>query len=131
MTILLVSIFLNPECWWARFVPQAFLIPIFTILFISNRRLQNIILILITINFIYTFVPAVSYCARETLKINSSMSDLKSKKEKLFCKKSPMRSVVLRFKENNILVTEVEDLPKDCSPFLFPSSEVECCFYNK
>ncbi len=36
--LILISVLINPESWWARYVPQLWLIPIFSLLFSTNKK---------------------------------------------------------------------------------------------
>jgi hypothetical protein len=36
--LILFSVLINPESWWARYVPQLWLIPIFSLLFLPNSK---------------------------------------------------------------------------------------------
>lgn len=59
LVVLFLSIFINPECWWARFVPQAWLFPVFVTAYAlkKNRTVVAITLILtMSLNFCLYFI---------------------------------------------------------------------------
>lgn len=83
--ILLLSVFINPECWWARYVPQLYFIPITILiyLYLINKKwtktLSWAILVLLMLN--QSSMGATNYFYN-TVKTNYINNILKNIKEK-------------------------------------------------
>jgi len=118
MGAILASGLSNPEAWWARFVPQLWMLPLLTILLIVSttprgklHRLSHIIVIILCINQLLIASPyLVSAVARSILE-KQQMSQLKNTGEPIIIKFNHFVSIESRFKEWGIKYQSVEELP--------------------
>ncbi|MBI1277783.1 MAG: hypothetical protein GC179_06610 [Anaerolineaceae bacterium] len=115
---ILVSGLSNPEAWWARFVPQLWMLPLFTILLIMVAtprgklyRLSRIILIILCINQVLIASPyLISAVARSILE-TQQMIHLKNSGERISITFNHFVSIESRFKEWGIEYQSVDELP--------------------
>lgn len=59
VALLFLSVFINPECWWARFVPQAWLFPIFVCSYAlkkKHKKLAFVLILAMSLNFCLYFI---------------------------------------------------------------------------
>lgn len=82
--LIFISVFINPEAWWARYVPQMWLLPIlgvFIVGIVANRRLQhtlvNLILAALLLNCVIVLTANVSQQARASNLIQQGLTQLK------------------------------------------------------
>jgi hypothetical protein len=81
---LFISVLINPQSWWARYVPQLWLIPIFSLFFTLNIKTKifkysNYFLILIlVINALLVSSVYVYYQMKNTENLNDEMNSLSS-----------------------------------------------------
>ncbi len=82
--LLLITVVINPGGWWARYVPQLWLIPLLLLLSAQNRfssklKIINYVLILVLLlNICMVAYSYYSYQLDITEKINRQISDIKS-----------------------------------------------------
>lgn len=84
--ILLLSVVANPECWWARFAPQLWLLPVFCITFASLNRdkvsnfLGNSLLIIALINICLVGAVYIGSNIVTTFKLNVFLAEISNPK---------------------------------------------------
>ncbi len=84
--IVLLSVVANPECWWARFAPQLWLLPVFCITFVSINRdkvsnfLGNSLLIIALINICLVGAIYIGSNIVTTFKINVFLAEISNPK---------------------------------------------------
>ena len=108
----------NPEAWWARFVPQLWMLPLLTILLIMAttprgklHRLSHIIVIILCINQLLIASPyLVSAIARSILE-TQQLSQLKNTGDRIIVTFNRFVSIESRFKEWGIEYQSVDELP--------------------
>ncbi len=108
----------NPEAWWARFVPQLWMLPLLTILLIMSttprgklHRLSHIIVVILCINQLLIASPyLVSAIARSVLETHQ-LSQLKNTGERIIVTFNRFVSIESRFKEWGIEYQSVDELP--------------------
>lgn len=133
--IILASSFANPEAWWARYVPQLYIIPV--ILASEGLNYKNITLkilsisslIVLTVNILLIVDVYYSHNTKMTELIDQQLIELKGKKITIFF--SCFESTRIRLEEHNIR-SESVDLPNklDCKyPLLLRGlyNKVEFC----
>lgn len=62
--ILLLSVFVNPECWWARFVPQFYLFPVILAVFLfmnADKKYKLMSYVLISAIFLNILITGYFY----------------------------------------------------------------------
>lgn len=88
IVLILFSVLINPESWWARYVPQLWLIPIFSLLFLPNlkNKLVNyssyILILTLLINVIMVSSVYVHYQILGTEDLKEQLDYLSSLNDK-------------------------------------------------
>ena len=108
--IILLSVFIIPDSWWARFVPQLWLVPV-TILFLSELlslsrgRILNLLLyVVIGLNVVWAFT-GIFYNILISAQIRYQLAQLKTISRPIsveYPAGRPFKSNHIRFDENNI-----------------------------
>ena len=117
--IIILSTFLNPECWWARYVPQLWAFPVFITFFCFMSSKDNkygilpyFIYILMFINSFIINQQNLTAAIRHTHFINKNLNILKNEKLLIYYKDNTLEeSFVQKLKERKInyrIVTEEE-----------------------
>lgn len=139
---LIVSIFvfftvlINPELWWARYVPQLWLLPLFYLMFLAlskkNKRKMfyiHFVSVIISIN-IFLFIKA-SYDMnfQLTKELNLQLEVLKEYtiNNQLSVSFNSMNSNRVRLEENNINYSSNEDIEGCVNPFNLIYSNTSYC----
>jgi len=109
-----ISAVINPECWWARYVPQLwFLIILLFVWVISseiNKKVQTITMSIVSINLILIFSIVLSSNIKMTSRITAQMSQLKNKKVFIYhSRECPFISNEIRLRENGIDFSVIKD----------------------
>lgn len=75
ITILAISVFGNHEAWWARFIPQLWLLPIFLLLYLSEKNMIqiNLILFICFINSLIINVQNFNYNIKNSIAANEQI----------------------------------------------------------
>ncbi len=85
MAGLLALIFVNPEPWWARYVPHAWLLPLAVWLWMMagerlgsfGMRLRSMLILAITVNALLATLPTVGYTAYQNTALRSELGALR------------------------------------------------------
>jgi hypothetical protein len=117
VSFLMISVLINPEAWWARYVPQLWMLPIvFSILGLSlNNRILNfigygIIVVLVANIFLISHIY-FSYNYKQTQAIEQQLRNIYSNNQTLTVNfDRNFRSNRIRFFEWGIKYREVKDL---------------------
>jgi hypothetical protein len=117
--ILILSVFVNPECWWARYVPQLYFIPITILiyLYLINKKWTKtwslVILALLILNQSSIGATNYFYNMTKTNYINNILKNIKERNETkvdvlLFFKSTKIKLEKFGIKYNE--VRNVKDL---------------------
>lgn len=126
-TILLATVFINPECWWARYVPQLWLLPIFSMLLTQLYKdkivkvLGNALILVALLNM--GLVGAMYFKANlvSTIEMNSLLSELSRTKNEVILSQSVFISPQIRLAEHHINYKLVDEKNLSCkTPKFFP-----------
>lgn len=119
--IILISVFINPEFWWARYAPQLYFISIIVIIFpiyLTNNFFRKKIylsivfiitafhLVILIINSYLIADVCISSNIRSTKEINNQLKFIKNKK--VLANFSIYKANEIRFIENNIDYRQVQ-----------------------
>lgn len=110
--VLLFSIFIISEAWWARYVPQLWFVPL--IILIGSELIQHEFLkyirtamyILLLINSVFIMALCIKSNIHESVRIVSQLNQLKSTNKNVIVFFGPFRSIRERLSEHNIKYTE-------------------------
>ena len=120
-SIILFTTFLNPICWWARFVSQLYLLGVFVCYYLrKNKILFYFLSFLITINGLWILKENLYATAYKTYIINSFYNELyeksKNKDILIYKDKTPKpeddETVIFRLGQYGINYTLVYDFDK-------------------
>ncbi len=112
---LLVSVFINPHPWWARYVPQFYLFPfliiIYSFLYRATKffsRVRTLLLIAMLLNFYLTFEGMLLQNLPKSAVIRAQIEEIKLlNKEVVLC--SNALSTSARLRDQGIKVTVLND----------------------
>jgi hypothetical protein len=136
LAVIVVSICIIPDCWWARYVPQLWFIPVI-ILFASElgekstwtKILKPLIYTLIIINISFCFIN-IGWNFLMTNLINYQLAELKASKKTILVQWGAAKSNRIRFEENHIPYLETnldnkkaENMAHSDSKFLLPDDQ--------
>ena len=77
LSAILASLLLNPICWWARFVPQLYLLPIMNCYYFrKNNFIFFVLSLLLIVNGLLAFRENIATNAYKTYVMNSFYNDL-------------------------------------------------------
>jgi len=114
----LLSVFINPECWLARYVPQFWLIPLLMIIFpdfgpsgVLAKRLAAVATLLIFLNISLVGAYYLFRQTRSTQKVRHELKDLSQRKMPLNVDFLHFRSNRVRLDEYGLRYTEVSETP--------------------
>jgi len=126
LVVLLISVFLVPEAWWARLVPQLWFFPLL-VAFGSGglqtktaKWLRGIIYASLLVNILLAFL-IVPWNLLKTEEVKYQLDQLKSSKDTLQVEFSYFKSNRIRLQENGILYVE-HKLPDSNVAYLVHSS---------
>lgn len=127
IVILLISVLINPETWWARYIPQFWLIPIISILYLYKNNSRNwIISVILCIFVINSAISA--YSTFDTLSYRQNEFDNVLEQIQKHQIEKPVNVNLAEFKsiraileEKNINYNDVSDL-SGCNVILQVSS---------
>ncbi len=118
LIFLLLSVFINPEGWWARYVPQLWLVPLLAVIFLDlgpgeriASRLRALTLLLIFLNVGVVGAVNLLRQTKNTLKISREMKQFSQRRMPLKVDFSDFRSNRARFDEHGIRYVEVSEIP--------------------
>lgn len=133
--LLMLSAFVNPELWWARYVPQIWLIPFLVIalgIYAAKNRvcgfIAYILIIAMTINV--SLISAAYLYGQVSLnrRLKAEMDLMRKSKEPVLVKFGNFYSNRIRLKENNIQYKQGASLPRDAS---YLTSSDTCYYFSK
>lgn len=116
--LIILSIIVNREFWYARFAPQVWLIPfVFLTLLLSNKKkiIKNIartIILLLSINSLLIFCGYFSYQIDSSVKLHNNLHKIaiRNKTVELY---TPFKSTRIMFYEANIKYKLVKKISKN------------------
>ena len=120
--IIILSVFLNPICWWARFVPQLHLLPILNCYSLrKNKWIFYILSILLIINGLWIYKENFSTSGYKTYVMSNFYNDLydnsQIKQLKVYIDKTPYdeddTTILFRMKEYGINYTLTDKATND------------------
>ena len=127
--LIIISVLINPESWWARYVPQLWLIPIFSLLFLphTKNKLLNysscFLILILFINVIMISSVYLNYQILGTENLNKQFDDLSSLNDKeIKVDFNEFNSNRIRLIERGIKYDEVQQLNSSLSFELFNSN---------
>jgi len=130
--ILLISVFINPEAWWARYTPQLWIIPVISVIagLISNKKIMNTIarglLTILFINVLLVSAFNLYEQFRSTALIKEQLVSIKNSGNVVFVENGIFNTNRIRFLENKIDYVQVKR--SYCkNPTTFPRSKVVFC----
>jgi hypothetical protein len=106
--VVLLSIFVISETWWARYVPQFWFLPLIVLAFsevVKDRRLQplrGILYVTLMVNVGIIFVVLLRYNLLATSEISQELAALKAANQVVIVDFGPFESHRIRYKENSI-----------------------------
>jgi hypothetical protein len=122
LTAILASVVSNPEAWWARFVPQLWLVPLLAILLIVTvtprgklHRLSSIVVVILCINQLLITPPYFGGAIARSALQGQQLSQLKNSGKRIIVMFNRFVSVESRFREWGIVYQSVDRLPCDAS----------------
>jgi hypothetical protein len=115
--LLLFSVLVNPECWWARYVPQFWLIPVLTASFLYLDHNGRILIkwsaaaciLLIFLNAALVGVQSLQAQVKHTLTVRHELKELSKMETPIKVCFGEFRANRIRFDEAHISYTEVND----------------------
>lgn len=116
---ILISVSIIPEAWWARYVPQFWLVPLLMIIsleFINHKAIRLLkwgLYILLSINISFSLL-SIPYRLLMSSQLTYQLSQFKASKQEIMVKWGNARSNRIRFIEKGIPFKE-EDLSEDKS----------------
>jgi hypothetical protein len=133
--LIIVSVLLIPESWWARYVPQMYLIPIITvtIFFININKIKfhtQLLLLFLILNSLYVTSIYLDGAKNHKNAINSIIENLKNEeREIVIYKYGHFHNNIRRFEENNIEYILIDDIEEwnqiQIEGPLFPNSDFQ------
>jgi hypothetical protein len=119
--ILFATVLVNPECWWARYVPQLWLLPILFMIYAQFcqgkivKCLGNILIIsaLLNIGFVSIFYVTSNLIA--TIEMNGFLSKLSRLNREIILSQSEFISPQLRLSEHHIKYKLVDKKNLPCN----------------
>jgi hypothetical protein len=115
--LILISVFVNPESWWARYVPQLWLIPIFSLFFLFNIKtnllnyISYILILILFINVIMISSVYLNYQISGTETLNEQLDYLSSLHDKeIKINFNEFISNKIRLTERGVKYEEVQQL---------------------
>ena len=115
LAIIIFSAMVNPEVWWARYVPQLYFIPVFVALLMEVVEKNKVIkifyfahLVALVLNIgiiVWVYYP---YNYKSTKEINAQIENLKEKELEVFFQTFTANHT--RFLENNIKYHQIDSI---------------------
>jgi hypothetical protein len=117
VSVIVISTIINPAAWWARFVPQFWLVPILIAAFVESnkklnwmRALQQTVLLLIFLNITIIAVPYVSQKMKDRKAVDEEVKELAKRGMPLHADFGVFRSNRIRLKERGLPYVEEQGL---------------------
>lgn len=124
LCILIVSAFINYAAWWARYVPQLWMVPFVIALlgfsFKERKVIRGLSWLMVAVLFVNVSLVSFSYFSLQSQwneNLKSQLKALKQSPQPVTAYFSYAFSNKNRFKENGIAFKEVKDEPKGSSVF--------------
>lgn len=135
LLVLISSILVHPAFWWARYVPQLYLIPVLVAVFLmtSGRRVQRIaswsIMVMLTGNALFSLVANIDYNVVHTRKIERQLAELRENNSHPHIFFGGFRSYRVRLAEAGVAYTWFidEDLARCDSKVYLAGSRAYIC----
>lgn len=115
LLVLVASILIHPAFWWARYVPQLYLVPVVISIFLltSRHKPQRIvswlIIVILSGNSLLSVVANIDYNLVHAREIEQQLVELKNNTNKLFVHFADFRSNRMRLAEAGIEYMELTD----------------------
>jgi hypothetical protein len=109
---ILLSVFINPACWWARYVPQFWLIPFICFIYYwqTNKGNKWLAWLFYFIVFINAVIIAGGYCYYNwvvTKKVKQQLATIKDTRKVILVNFGNHTAKRIHFIDRNILYKEV------------------------
>jgi hypothetical protein len=118
ITAILITIVTNAEAWWARYVPQLWMIPLLILLVLTvlvpEGRLAfwtRVSLVILAVNLSVIAIPAVINAVQKSIQQTQQLADLQNLDESVRVNFDYFVSTEFRFKEWGIPYQAVRELP--------------------
>ena len=106
--VLMVSIIINPEMWWARYVPQLWIIPILSLVMVWKiniyylRTLKFLLFFSMLFNVLIHGLQVIDFEFNASENVRDLLSDLKEADEKIMIEEKFFVNIHKRLEENDI-----------------------------
>lgn len=138
--IILISVYVIPESWWARYVPQLYLLTIIPVVMIfsstkSKQFFAQLLLFFLLLNSVYIGGIYLKGSFTHTKLINDKLQEVAQETKNIYVYRNiGFHNNARRLKENNINYTAVET-PEEWnqlnhSGWIFPESTFEIGYKN-
>lgn len=130
MISLVLLIGINPEAWWARYVPFAWLLPIAAWLWGRAQRLQKLsamLLAAIVVNLAMSITPVILHTLRQDDRLEAALRELRERKSVVLVRYHNMYSNRVRLAEAGITVRAVAALDHCEKEAVLPASDTSYC----
>jgi hypothetical protein len=138
--IILISVYVIPESWWARYVPQLYLLTIIPVVIIfssvkSRQFFAQLLLFFLLLNSVYIGSIYLKGSITHTKLINDKLHEIVQEATDIYVYKNiGFHNNTRRLKENNINYTTVETQEEwnqlKHSGWIFPESTFEIGYKN-
>lgn len=118
--LIILTVLINEQSWWARYVPQFWLIlvVVLTVAWLENRKLVRIssylLALAMAINLVFTAGPYFLLNARTTIEINSKLEAMEQSGQPYLIyvgNFTPLTFKLAQYHINYKLVDSLEELP--------------------
>lgn len=135
LATVLISSLSNSEAWWARYVPQLWVLPIMTIWLVmiaiphgKLRRLSQLIIIILCVNQLLIAPPVIINAISQSIEHTQQLAQLKNTDRKILVNFNYFVGTEFRFKEWDIDYQVVDELPCDTTQQIrIVGSETRVC----
>lgn len=118
LAVVLISGLLNSEAWWARYVPQLWMVPLLTILLIMSAvprgklyLLSRIVAVILCANQLLIALPYVINAVGQSILLTEQLLQLKNAEGKIAADFNYFVSTEIRFQEWGIDYQSIDELP--------------------
>jgi hypothetical protein len=132
---LVFSVFINEESWWARYVPQLWLIPCLVVLMAANARgkvikISSVLLcFFMALNLITVAGPNIAYNIKMSQKIDTVLTELSKSGETTLVYLAPFQPWTVKLDRYKIpyhIVSSIDELPCPEALQLISYSKADC-----
>ncbi len=112
LLLVLVTVLVNPECWWARYVPQLWAVPVILVALgmagspLSGRVSALLVALILAVNSCLIGYVATTFCYRQTEDLRTQLQDLSDRGVLFDADLGPFPSNRARLKETGLQFRE-------------------------